>query len=416
MSESSRPLRIAVLGAGPIGIEAALYGATLGHDVVVIDQGAVGHAVAMWSHVTMFSPWRMNVTQLGLRTLAAADHAELPLDSCPTGAELVSKYLQPLSESPLLAGRLRLHTRVVAVGRPGLLKGDLIGQAARAERRFRLLLEDSAGEHLDFADVILDCTGTYLCPNPIGDGGIAAPGERWLGGRLFRHQPDVLGRDRKRFARRRTLLVGDGLSAATAATAFAQLCVEEPGTQVCWSVRTKKSPPYEVIEGDPLALRAQLLQAANRVADQQRQGVSFFPGSVVDALAAEGHQLRVRLRAVDGGGPSSASQEALFDEVIGLTGYGPDRTIYEQLQIHECYASFGPMKLAATLVGASGDCLAQPLPGPETLKNPEPAFFILGAKSYARSSAFLLQIGHAQVRAAYSLLHKNEGLDLYAAG
>lgn len=416
MSESSRPLRIAVLGAGPIGIEAALYGATLGHDVVVIDQGAIGHAVSMWSHVTMFSPWRMNVTQLGLRTLAAAGHPALPLENSPTGAELVENYLKPLSESPLLAapGRLRLHTRVVAVGRPGLLKGDLIGQAARAERRFRLLLEDSAGEHLEFADIVLDCTGTYLCPNPIGDGGIAAPGERWLGGRLIRHQPDVIGRDRKRFARRRTLLVGDGLSAATAATAFAQLCIEEPGTEVCWSARTTKSPPYQLIEGDPLPLRAQLLTAANRVAEKQRQGVSFFPGSVVDALAAEGHQLRVRLRPIDG--PIGAGQEALFDEVIGLTGYGPDRAIYEQLQIHECYASFGPMKLAATLVGASGDCLAQPTPGPETLKNPEPAFFILGAKSYARSSAFLLQIGHAQIRAAYSLIHKNEGLDLYAPG
>jgi hypothetical protein len=411
MSESSRPLRIAVLGAGPIGIEAALYGATLGHDIVVIDQGAVGHSVAMWSHVTLFSPWRMNVTPLGLRTLAAAGHPAPPLEKSPTGAELISGYLAPLGGSPLLASRLRLHTRVVAVGRPGLLKGDLIAQQSRADRQFRLLLEDSAGEHLEFADVVLDCTGTYLCPNAIGDGGIAAPGERWLGGRLFRHQPDVTGRDRKRFARRRTLLIGDGLSAATAAKAFAELCRQEPGTEVCWSVRTRKDPPYALFEGDPLVERAQLMAAANRVASKQGQGVTFHPGSVVDALAAEGHQLRVRLRPIDG--PASASQEALFDEVIGLTGYGPDRSIYEQLQIHECYASFGPMKLAATLVGASGDCLAQPVPGPETLKNPEPAFFILGAKSYAKNSAFLLQIGHAQVRAAYSLLHKNEGLDLY---
>jgi len=73
------------------------------------------------------------------------------------------------------------------------------------------------------------------------------------------------------------------------------------------------------------------------------------------------------------------------------------------------------MSLAATLLGQSGDCLAQPKPGPETLKNPEPRFFILGAKSYGRNSAFLVQLGLAQIRGAYALLHKDPALDLYAA-
>ena len=89
--------------------------------------------------------------------------------------------------------------------------------------------------------------------------------------------------------------------------------------------------------------------------------------------------------------------------------------IYRELQVHECYATLGPMNLAASLLGKSGDCLAQPAPGPETLKNPEPRFFILGAKSYGRNSAFLIQLGLSQIRSAYALLHKDPGLDLYAA-
>jgi len=69
------------------------------------------------------------------------------------------------------------------------------------------------------------------------------------------------------------------------------------------------------------------------------------------------------------------------------------------------------MDLAAAVLGASlkspgtaGDCLSQVSHGPESLKTPEPAFFILGAKSYGRNPSFLLTIGHRQIADALSLL------------
>src|SRR5437763_3140150 len=52
---------------------------------------------------------------------------------------------------------------------------------------------------------------------------------------------DALPIYRQRFARRKTLLVGAGMSAATVATALSRLCAEEPGTQVTWAVRDRKS-------------------------------------------------------------------------------------------------------------------------------------------------------------------------------
>lgn len=445
-------LRVAVLGAGPIGLEAALYGARLGHQVLLIERGGIGEAVQSWGHVRMFSPLHMNVSPLGRALLAAQGRPPLADASCLTGGEYVGAYLLPLSQDPLLAGRLRLHTRAVAIGKSGLRKGDLIGQAARGERPFRLLTEDAHGEHVLTADVVLDCTGTYGSPSAIGAGGIAAPGERWLGERLIRHLPDVRGKHRARFARRRVLLVGAGLSAATTMVELAALCAEEPRTRVVWSVRRDLALPYTPIADDALPARAALHAGANRIAEQGRAGegpIHYRPGTSVDCISAEGHQLRVRLvrseprpdgisvgvsvgvsvgasadsappadadaatALGESAGASESSPAELFDEVIGLTGYGPERDLYRELQVHECYASLGPMRLAAALLGASGDCLAQPSLGPEVLKNPEPRFFILGAKSYGRNSAFLLQHGLEQVRGAYALLHGDPSLDLY---
>lgn len=417
LREGAIPLRIVVLGAGPIGLEAALYGAELGHEVLVIERGEVAAALRSWGHVEMFSPWSMNVSSLGQRRLRLAGH-RVPADgvdaaSTPTAAEYAEKYLLPLSQDARLAGRIRPNTQVVAVGKRGLRKGDLIGKAARGSYPFRLLVEDKTGEQVEHADVVLDCTGTYGSPNAIGAGGIPAAGERWLEERLIRHLPDVLGRDRTRFARRRVLLVGSGLSAATAVVALSALCAAEPATQVVWSVRHNLELPYKPIENDALPVRARLHREANRLAAQARAavgGLSYQPGTSVDSISAEGHRLRVRLQS-----DSGAATEELFDEVVGLTGYGPDRRIYRELQVHECYASLGPMSLAASLLGVSGDCLAQPQPGPETLKNPEPRFFILGSKSYGRNSAFLIQLGLGQIRSVYALLHEEPALDLYAA-
>jgi hypothetical protein len=86
-------------------------------------------------------------------------------------------------------------------------------------------------------------------------------------------------------------------------------------------------------------------------------------------------------------------------------GYSPDTALYRELQVHECYASLGPMKLAAALAGQAGaDCLQQVGHGGETLRSPEPNFYILGAKSYGRNSHFLLRIGFEQVREAFGLI------------
>lgn len=99
------------------------------------------------------------------------------------------------------------------------------------------------------------------------------------------------------------------------------------------------------------------------------------------------------------------ANDIAVDRILGLNGGVGDFTLHRQLQVHECYATAAPMKLAAALLGAEGgDCLAQESHGAETLVSPEPGFFLLGAKSYGRNSQFLLRIGWDQVDDVFGLL------------
>ena len=62
--------KIAVLGAGPMGLETALYARTLGHPVTVYEADTVGHHLLAWGHVRLFTPWSLNVSVLGQRDAA----------------------------------------------------------------------------------------------------------------------------------------------------------------------------------------------------------------------------------------------------------------------------------------------------------------------------------------------------------
>jgi hypothetical protein len=121
---------------------------------------------------------------------------------------------------------------------------------------------------------------------------------------------------------------------------------------------------------------------------------------LVDSLEDRDGRVASTLRAEDG-----STEVVVSDRIIALTGSVGEPGIYRQLQVHECWATSGPMKLAAALLGsASADCLTQESHGAETLKNPEPDFFILGAKSYGRNNTFLLRVGWDQVSDVFGLL------------
>ena len=109
------PGTIAVVGAGPLGIEAALYGRFLGYDVTLVEAHEVGHALQDKAVSPLpILPDRC-LSPLAMAALTAQDDESagrtLPL--------LVSQWIQealiPLTETDLLRGRLRVPWTVTEI-------------------------------------------------------------------------------------------------------------------------------------------------------------------------------------------------------------------------------------------------------------------------------------------------------------
>ncbi|HWE30882.1 MAG TPA: FAD-dependent oxidoreductase, partial [Polyangia bacterium] len=163
--------RVIVIGAGPMGLEAALMAAARGFEVTVLEADDVGASLRRWGPTRTFSPLAMNVSARARALVAAVVD-----DALFTGPELVDRLLVPLAKSAPLDGRVRTQHRVVSIGRARMRRDEFAGHPLRGERAFRLLVDTPAGERLFEADAVLDASGVYGQPLAIGAGGVADRG------------------------------------------------------------------------------------------------------------------------------------------------------------------------------------------------------------------------------------------------
>lgn len=394
---------LAIIGAGPIGLEAAVWAASHNWDVVLFEKAAVGHHIRQWGHVRLFSPFQMNHSSWGPGLIARAfADLELPFESAYlTGREYVERYLEPLASLPEVRRRIFTGVEVVEIGKDRMAKKDSIGAAQRLEQSFRLLLSCDGREFVHHTRAVIDASGVYASPQRLGSGNIPAPGER----AASRQSPesleygmlDVLGAGRRKFENKRILLVGGGHSAATALEGLAQLVESAPQTRVYWVNRSKHRTPYFLFRDDPLPYRDALNRLGNRLAAEPPPWLHYYGGSAVEEIVRRpnGRNHDAFEVVIDTAGGLVRME---VDRIAACVGFRPDNSLYRQLQVHECYATGGPIKLAAALLGGSADCLAQTPQGIEQLKNPEPNFFILGNKSYGTNTTFLMAHGINQVK------------------
>jgi hypothetical protein len=254
-----------------------------------------------YRHVQLFSPWRYNVDPAARRLLEAGRWSAPHDEVLPTAGEMIDEYLAPLAKLPAVAGALLLSHRVVSVSREGFDKMKSTGRE-RAPFVIRVLRARGISEFK--ARALLDASGTWGTPNPLGGNGLPAVGEAECADAITYGMPDILGAKRARFAGKRVLVAGAGHSAAGSLLALAKLAEQAPGTRLVWTLRgTNFARIFGGGENDGLAARGALGRRLKQLAESGRLDVhgdfrtdkiSRTSGSlVVEGRDGEGNPRRI---------------------------------------------------------------------------------------------------------------------------
>lgn len=391
MTTSTLP--VAVIGGGPVGLAAAAHLVSRGETPIVFEAGAtVGASIREWGHVRLFSPWRYVIDPASASMLEAAGWSAPPAEDLPTGNDLIDRYLLPLAGLPQLAPHIHLGARVVSITRQGF---DKMKTPGRDGAPFVLRVQRSDGRFEQvIARAVIDASGTWRTPNPLGADGLIAIGESSVAEHVAYGIPDVLGSARARYAGRRVLVVGSGHSAFNALLDLADLAARAPGTEITWAIRGMIAPEiYGGGEADALPARGRLGQRLHQLVDAgQIRLVSEFR-----VVAVEQTEQGIEVR-----GQSGAL--ALVDEIIAATGFRPDLSLAGELRLSLDPAVESPVALASLIDPNVHSCGTVPPHGFRELSHPESNFYTVGMKSYGRAPTFLLLTGYEQVRSVVAAL------------
>ncbi|MDA2809977.1 NAD(P)-binding domain-containing protein [Nocardiopsis sp. RSe5-2] len=387
MADHAEGLPVAVVGAGPVGLAAAAELADRDVPVVVLEKGGrAGAAVAEWGGVRLFSTWRDLVAPAAEKLLAGTGWTRPDDGAYPTGADWVRDYLEPLAAA--LGERVRLGAEVVGVSRRGR---DRVVDADRGEQPFTVRVRTADGrEERILARAVVDASGTWASPGPLGADGLPALGEAAVADRLSYRVPD-LGDPavRSRYAGRRTAVVGSGHSALTALVALAGAAERGPGTHAVWVLRRGGvGDAFGGGDADQLAARGALGERA-------RQAVESGHITVVTGFrTAEVRNSGGRVVLVDEDGRELDP----VDEAVVLTGFRPDLSFLSEVRLGLDATLQAPAALAPLIDPNMHSCGTVYPHGAEELSHPEPGFYLAGMKSYGRAPTFLALTGFEQVR------------------
>lgn len=373
-------LPVAIIGAGPVGLAAAAHLADRGIAFTVLE-AASGPAAAVekWGHTRLFSAWREVVDPVARRLLEATGWT-LPAEGrAPTGRELVDAYLRPLAELPEIAVHIRYGARVTGIAREGM---DRTRSADRENTPF--LLRTPKGELL--ARAVLDASGTYDSPNSLLSTGLPTIDDA----RISHALPDVLGRERDRFAGRHTVVVGAGHSAANTLISLVRLQRDAPGTRITWLIRNANAVRVSSSADDGLVGRAQLGARVDRYVEAGTvEKIDSFEIDRVEALP-DG----IRLSGTRRGDLATVTA----DVVVNATGFRPDLAPLREIRTDLDAVVEAPRLLAPLIDPNVHSCGTVEPHGFRELTHPEHGFFVVGMKSYGRAPTFLLATGYEQVR------------------
>ncbi|WP_104165273.1 FAD-dependent oxidoreductase [Arthrobacter sp. SX1312] len=389
-------LPVAVIGAGPIGLSAAANLLERGLTPIVFEQGdSVGASIRQWAHIRLFSPWQYDIDPAARRLLEPTGWAEPRRTALPYGRDLVESYLEPLAAVPAIARTLRFDSTVTAVTRLGMDKTRTQG---RDTTPFLVRVTGPEGTIDHTVRAVIDASGTWGQPNPLGQAGLQAPGEDAVAHLVTSALPDVVGTERARFAGKTTMVVGAGHSAANTLINLGQVAGNEPGTRILWAVRGSGSAQrlYGGGDLDGLPARGALgSRLKTLVGDGVVELVTDF---TVTGLARRGTRLAVTASTPDG------DRTVEVDVLVPATGFRPDLGMLRELRLELDPAVEAPRALGPLIDPEFHSCGTVPAHGADVLAHPEKDFYLVGMKSYGRAPTFLLATGYEQVRSVAAAL------------
>ena len=380
-------LPVVVIGAGPAGLAAAAQLRSREMPFLVLEAGDVaGAAVREWSHVRLFSPWSELIDPSAAELLESVGWTSPDRDHYPTGGTWADDYLQPLADA--LGDTVRFGTKVVGVAKRGR---DRLVDSGREGEVFTVHVETGAGEELIAARAVLDASGTWTGPNPLGGDGLPALGERAAANRITYRMPNFADPGtRARYAGRHVVVAGTGASAKGVLIALAALAEEDPSTRISWLVRRASvGAAFEGSDDDELVERGALGRSAKEaVASGSVRTLNSFRTASVER-AGDG---TLTLTSMDG------QVVDAVDEVIALTGFRPDLTMLSEIRLDLDPVLDSPRQLAPLIDPNVHSCGTVYPHGAKELAQPEVGFYLVGMKSYGRATSFLTLTGFEQTR------------------
>lgn len=397
-----------------MGLAAAAHLKVRNQPFILFEAGiSVASNILSWKHIRVFSPWRYNIDK-AVRKLLTETEWEIPDDEgLPTGQELFDHYFKPFSELQAIKPHIHLHSKVISIGKKNTDKMKTWG---REELPYVIqVLRGDDTEQYE-AKAIIDTSGTWNSPNPIGSGGMYAIGESENRERIFYGIPDILNIHAERYKNKSVLVVGSGHSSINAVLELDKLKEKFPATEIHWILRKKKiSDVYGGQESDALKARGSLGIKIEQLVNEDR--VSVYTPFQVQQLVNKNEKLTVI-------GFQEGTKVALpwIDEIISNTGSRPDFSFLREVRLRIDPSLESVSEIAELIDPNIHSCGTVRPHGEKELRHPDKDFYIAGSKSYGRAPTFLMATGYEQVRSIAAAIDgdmeaaRNVELDLPETG
>ncbi len=296
-TEIDTPATIAIIGAGPYAIEAALYARFLGYSVEIFSRRRVATSLIPWSKILMPGTTKEVTTTLGRAALEAQEKpCKLQLDASVTYGEYLERYLLPLAKTDLVYDSIHVQSQVMSVS-----KFESNATAAtlqqRAEQEFRVSVQSQKrGWHSQLFDIVLDASGRAFQPGMGPGGGLACPIENEI---ALRDPPSKLANEgnTSEYAGKHTVLVGTTVEACLVATQIHEISIAHPNTRLTWLLPGKTADNGIAPPSDLPAPMQTTVKAANDLIQLGELPIVALPAwGIENAIRNEAGGLTLQVR------------------------------------------------------------------------------------------------------------------------